>query len=81
MERNPSPKKKRNLGDGNFTSDIEMIGFRFDGIKGTVCLPPAKVAVYIKEPHQILHQKSVPLKDLQSLVGKLRHAIIILPAA
>jgi hypothetical protein len=69
MERNPSPKKKCNLGDGNFTSDKEMIGFRFDGRKRTVCLPPAKAAAYIKETHQILHQKSVQLKDLQTLVG------------
>ncbi len=58
-----------------------MIGFIFDGIKRTVRLPPAKAAVYIKETHRILCRKSVPLKDLQTLVGKLRHASIILPAA
>ena len=58
-----------------------MIGFLFDGIKRTVHLPPAKATVYIKETHQILHQKSVPLKVLQTVVGKLRHESIILPAA
>jgi hypothetical protein len=58
-----------------------MIGFRFDGIKQTVHLPPEKAAAYIKETHCILHQKRVPLKTLQGVVGKLRHASIILPAA
>ena len=63
--KKPISKKKCNLGGGNFTSDKEMIGFRFDGIKGTVCLPPAKVVAYIKEMHQILRRKSVPVMDLQ----------------
>jgi hypothetical protein len=44
-------------------------------------LPPAKAAVYIKETHRILCRKSVPLKTLQTLIGKQRHASIILPAA
>jgi hypothetical protein len=79
--KKPISKKKRDLGDGNFTSDKEMIGFRFNGIKQMVRLPPAKAAAYIKELHWILHLKSVQLKDLQTLVGKLCHASIILPAA
>ncbi len=79
--KEPISKKKRDLGDGNFTSDKEMIGFRFNGIKRTVCLPPAKAAVYIKEMDWILRPKSVPLKNLQTLVGKLCHAFIILLAA
>jgi hypothetical protein len=58
-----------------------MIGFTFDGIKRTIQLPPVKANAYIKETHCILRQKSVQLKDLQTLVGKLRHASIILPAA
>jgi hypothetical protein len=33
------------------------------------------------ETHQILRRKSVPLKKLQTLFGKLWHAAIILPAA
>jgi hypothetical protein len=58
-----------------------MIGFTFDGIKRTIQLPPVKAKAYICETHCILRQKSVPLKDLQTLVGKLRHASIILLAA
>jgi hypothetical protein len=58
-----------------------MIGFTFDGIKRTIQLPPVKAKAYIKETHRVLHQKLVQLKDLQTLVGKQRHASIILPAA
>ncbi len=79
--KEPISDPKLEKGDGNFASDKEMIGFIFDGIKWTVRLPPAKAAAYIKEMHRILRRKSVPLKDHQTLVGKLRHASIILPAA
>ena len=58
-----------------------MIGFVFDGVKRTVHLPPAKAAAYIKETHRLLRRKTMPLKKLQTLVGKLRHASIVLPAA
>jgi hypothetical protein len=58
-----------------------MIGFVFDGVKCTVHLPPAKTSAYIKETRVMLRQKTVPLKKLQMLVGKLWHASIILPAA
>jgi hypothetical protein len=72
---------KLGKGDEYFTSDKEMVGFIFDGIKWTVRLPPAKAAAYNKETHRLPRQKSVPLKALQTLVGKLRHASGILPAA
>jgi len=68
-------------GDGNFDTKKEMIGFVFDGVKHTVHLPPAKAATHIKETHTLLRRKTVPLKKLQMLVRKLRHASIILPAA
>ena len=79
--KEPISGKKLEKGDGNFTSEKEMVGFIFDGIKRTVRLPPTKAAAYIKEIHLILRRTSVPLKALQTLVGKLRHASIILPAA
>jgi len=79
--KQPISKPKPEKGDGDYSSDKEMIGFLFDGIKQTVRLPHAKAAAYIKETHRILRQKSVPLKVLQMLVGKLSHASIILPAA
>jgi hypothetical protein len=79
--KDPLSKKKLEQGDGNFVSTKDMIGFMFDGIKRTIQLPLVKVKAYICETHCILHWKSVPLKDLQTLVGKLHHASIILPAA
>ena len=79
--KEPISAKKLAAGDGNFDTKKEMIGFVFDGVKRTVHLPPAKAAAYIKETHTLLRRKTVPLKKLQMLVGKLRHASIILPAA
>ncbi len=73
--------KKLAQGDGNFGSTKDMIGFTFDGIKRTVRLPSEKAAAYIRATHCILHRKTVPLKTLQGIVGKLRHASIILQAA
>jgi hypothetical protein len=58
-------------GGGNFESKKDMIRFSFDGIKQTVHLPPVKAAAYIRETHRIMRRKSVPLKILQVVVGKL----------
>ncbi len=58
-----------------------MIGFRFNGIKRTIRLPAEKALAYVKEIHKVLCRKTVPLKALQMLVGKLRHASVILLAA
>jgi hypothetical protein len=79
--KEPISAKKLSQGDGDFTSSKDMIGFTFDGIKRTVRLPPDKSRAYLKETHKVLRRTSVPLKTLQTLVGKLRHASIILPAA
>jgi hypothetical protein len=58
-----------------------MIGFQFNGIKCTIHLPAEKAMAYEKEVHTVLRCKTVPLKTLQMLVGKMRHASVILPAA
>ncbi len=79
--KEPILAKKLAQGDGNFSSSKEMIGFTFDGIKRTVRLPPEKAAKYIWEIYRVLWRMSVALKTLQRLVGQLRHALIILPAA
>jgi hypothetical protein len=68
-------------GDGNFNTKKDMIGFSFDGVKRTVQLPLEKAKEYIAETHTMLRCKTVPFKMLQMLVGKLRHAAIILLAA
>ena len=79
--KEPISPKKLAQGDGHFEMSKDMIGFRFDGIKRTICLPAEKAMAYIKEAHTVLRQKTVPLKTLQVLVGKLRHASVILPVA
>ncbi len=73
--------KKLAQGDGNFETTKDMIGFMFDGIKRTVHLPAEKAKAYAKDVHTVLRRTIVPLKTLQVLVGKLRHASVILPAA
>jgi hypothetical protein len=77
----PISEKKLAQGNRNFETTKEMIGFIFDGIKHTVRLPPAKVIAYIKEVHKLLRRKSAPLKSMQTIVGKLQHLSVILPAA
>jgi hypothetical protein len=79
--KDPLSKKKLEQGDGNFVTKKDMIGFSFHGIKRTIHLPPTKATAYIRETHRILRRRSVPVKDLQTLVGKLRHSSIILLAA
>ncbi len=79
--KEPTSVKKLIAGDGNFNSKKEMIGFAFNRVKQTVHLPRAKAVAYIKEMHKMLRRKTVPLKQLQMLVGKLRHASIILLVA
>ncbi len=76
--KEPILQKKLAHGNGNFDTKKEMIGFLFDGVTRTVCLPAKKAKAYIKEAHMILRQKTVQLKSMQALVGKLRHALVIL---
>ncbi len=47
--KEPISERKLLKGDGNFESKKDMIGFRFDGIKQTVHLPPEKAVAYIKK--------------------------------
>jgi hypothetical protein len=79
--KEPISDRKLEKGDGNFETEKEMIGFEFDGIKRTVRLPAAKARRFIKEAHTMLRRKCVPIKLFQTVIGKLRHATTILPAA
>jgi hypothetical protein len=74
-------QKKLDQGDGDFNSHKEMIGFEFDGIERTLRLLRDKARRYIKETHNMIRHKSVPMKVFQTVVGKLRHATTIMPAA
>ena len=79
--KEPISKSKLDKGDGNFEPIKIMIGFEFNGIKRTVRLPPEKAKVFLRETHNMLRRKRIPMKNLQTVVGKLRHAAVILPAA
>jgi hypothetical protein len=54
--KEPISHKKLMQGDGHFETLKDMIvGFRFDGIKRTICLPVTKAMAYVKEAHTVLH--------------------------
>lgn len=80
-KKEPISNSKLKKGGGNFDTRKIMIGFEFDGIKQTVRLPPEKARVFLRETHNILQWKRIPMKNLQTVVGKLRLAALILPAA
>jgi hypothetical protein len=79
--KEPISWKKLALGEGNFDTTKEMIGFLFNSMKRTVRLPTKKMLAYISETHTVLHRKRIPLKSLQAIIGGLRHASVIFPAA
>jgi hypothetical protein len=79
--KEPISWKKLAQGKGNFDTTKEMIGFLFEGVKRTVRLPAKKALAYIKEMHTVLCRKTIPLKSLHAIVGRLHHASVILPAA
>jgi len=78
--KDPISKGKLEKGDGNFETTKTLIGINFDGIKRTVCLPPDKANKYIREAHTMLRRATIPWKTFQKVIGKLRHAALILPA-
>jgi hypothetical protein len=60
--------KKLDLGNGDYTSKKDIIGFTFDGIKRTFHLPPAEATAFIKVTHGLLCRTLAPLKTLQTLL-------------
>jgi hypothetical protein len=79
----PLSVKKLDKGEGNWEVVKEKVGFIFDGRRRTVRLPKAKAKRYIEETKKLIckRRKKVPIKAFQTVVGKLRHASVILPAA
>ena len=75
----PLSRSKLEKDDGDFDPLTTMIGFLFNGIKQTVRLPSEKAKVCIREAHAMLRRKIIPLKVLQTTVGQLQHAAVILP--
>ena len=73
--------KKLEKGDARWATSKELLGFLVDGDRRTVQLPQAKADGITKELRRILRKRTVAIKVFQKIVGKLRHAAIILPAA
>ena len=77
----PISQKKLEKGEGQWRVEKEKVGFLFNGRCRTVRLPKEKARRYVTETKQLLTKKRTPVKKFQTIVGRLRHASVILPAA
>ena len=80
MEATPSHTKKLLEGEGEWDTRNEILGWVFDGARRCIELPPSKLEAILLELKLILRQRSIPYKQFEKVVGKLRHAAIGLPA-
>ena len=79
--KQPMSEKKLDKGEGIWSTQKEMIGFDWDGAKRTVTLPEEKSKRYTDAAKSMLQKKKVPTKKFQKVVGQLKHAAMIMPAA
>jgi hypothetical protein len=79
--KDPVSIKKLERGDAQWSATKEILGYVLDGKARTIRLPSDKATRIITELHRVLRKTRIPIKRFQSLVGKLRHAANILPAA
>jgi hypothetical protein len=79
--KDPISQKKLEANDARWAPEKLILGFVFDGAARTVRLPAAKAADLAAVTRRLLAKKRVPLKLFQSVVGRLRNAATILPAA
>ena len=78
--RDPVSAKKLKQGDARWAKMKTVLGFEFDGEARTVRLPPIKLSTYLREIDELLANPSTTLKAFRRVIGKLRHAAMILPA-
>ena len=76
----PVSQKKLDEGEGIWAVRKEILGWIFDGMARTIELPPNKVARIEASLTSILRHKRCTNGDLQSLLGKLQHATLGIPA-
>jgi hypothetical protein len=76
----PISYKKLISGDGIWSVRKEVLGWIFDGIVRTMELPPAKVTSLLGTLSAAISSKRCPLKDFRTLLGKLQHAAMAMPA-
>jgi hypothetical protein len=74
-----SQKKLDN--DAKMVRTKEILGFIVEGVCRAVQLPQQKADAICAELAKVLKKKSVPLKRLETIVGKVMHAARILPTS
>jgi hypothetical protein len=76
----PISYKKLLAGDGIWAVRKEILGWIFDGILRTMELPPEKVTKLLDTLSDAISKKWLPLKEFRTLLGKLQHAALAMPA-
>jgi len=71
--------KKLKQGGGWWDTQKEILGWLFDGITKCLQLPVDKVSKLWTSLMQMTKQKSVRIRELEKLNGKLMHAMIGIP--
>ena len=79
--KDPISQKELEKDDARWAHEKEVLGFLFDDQRRTVRLSTAKANAIAAETKQLLKKQRVAIKKFRSVVGKLPHAAMILPAA
>jgi hypothetical protein len=80
-EDDPVSYKKLLAGDDVWAVRKEILGWIFDGLLRTMELQPEKVSTKLLDAlSSAISRKSLPLKDFRTLLGKLQHASLAMPA-
>ncbi|KAI2500877.1 hypothetical protein MHU86_13597 [Fragilaria crotonensis] len=79
--KDPISQKKLEAHDARWAPEKVILGFTVDGAARTVRLPATKADAIALATRRLLAKKRVALKTFQSVVGQLRNAARILPAA
>ena len=79
-DEDPISYKKLLAGDGIWAVRKEILGWIFDGILRTMELPPEKVEKIMTCLSTAVSQKRLPVKEFRTLLGKLQHASLAMPA-
>ena len=79
--KDPISQNKLEANDARWAPKKAILGFFTDGAAQTVRLSEVKAADLAMATRRLLAKKRVPLKVFQSIVGRLRNAATILPAA
>ena len=73
-------RKRVDKRNGKWTIQKKMIYFEFDSRKQMIILLVKKSKLYGVETIYLLRKKRVQLKKFQTLMGKIRHYVLIMPS-